>query len=161
MNLMNTSAHIGDAEQTSECSAQFGALCYRMHRGKTQILLITSRDTGRWVIPKGWPMAGKSGAQTAQQEAWEEAGVVGQIHDESLGNYSYSKRMQRRVDIPCAVQVFALRVEALKPDFPERRQRQRKWFNATKAARKVDETDLRKLLLDLDLRNIEPGLVAD
>ena len=65
---------------------QYGALCWRMHRGKVEVLLITSRDTGRWVIPKGWPIAGLAPAETAAREAWEEAGVEGDIADDGLGN---------------------------------------------------------------------------
>lgn len=161
MNLMTPKSGSDDA--ASEHAIQFGALCYRMHRGKVQVLLITSRDTGRWVIPKGWPMTGKTGAETARQEAWEEAGVNGTVDASGLGSYAYSKRLPRRGDLPCSVQVFALRVEALEADFPERSQRQRKWFSATKAARKVDEPELRQLLLDFDGSDeaTKASLVAD
>jgi 8-oxo-dGTP pyrophosphatase MutT (NUDIX family) len=68
-----------------EVRTQFGALCYRVRRGKTQILLITSRTRGRWIIPKGWPSEGLTPAQSALQEAWEEAGVTGRVQDVCLG----------------------------------------------------------------------------
>ncbi|MEN9850080.1 MAG: hypothetical protein RL128_243, partial [Pseudomonadota bacterium] len=69
------------ADRTMVARTQYGALCWRMHRGKVEVLLITSRDTGRWVIPKGWPIDGLAPAQTAAREAWEEAGVEGDIAD--------------------------------------------------------------------------------
>lgn len=125
---------------------QHAALCWRMHRGRVEVLLITSRDTGRWVIPKGWPMAGKTPAETAAQEAWEEAGVLGTVTASALGTFAYDKMRDCKEPLPCDVQVFALRVERLADKFPERKQRRRKWFDATKAARKVAEPQLRSLL---------------
>ena len=126
---------------------QFGALCWRMHRGEVQVLLITSRDTGRWVIPKGWPMADRSGYGAAVQEAWEEAGVEGKTGaDVPLGYYSYDKVIRPGEALPCMVAVYALRVARLRPKFPERHERRRKWFDADHAARKVAEPELRALL---------------
>ena len=130
------------------CAAQFGAICYRMHRGKVEVLLITSRDTGRWVVPKGWPISGLNAGETAAREAWEEAGVEGSVHSGPLGSFTYTKGRAGKSSVLCAVEVFALRVEAIKDRFPERKERQRKWFAAAKAARKVVEPDLRKLILD-------------
>lgn len=128
------------------CSTQFGAVCWRMHRNKVEVLLITSRDTGRWVIPKGWPMADRAAHEAAATEAWEEAGVRGDIADMSLGLFNYDKVLGPKKSIACKVEVFALRVAALHTDFPERKQRRRKWFAVEKAARKVDEPELRDLL---------------
>lgn len=125
---------------------QFAALCWRMRRDKVEVLLITSRDTGRWVIPKGWQMADKSGSGTAAQEAWEEAGVTGIIGEQALGRYGYDKVLTPDMHLPCAVSVYPLRVAALARKFPERSERRRKWFTAEKAARKVAEPDLRALL---------------
>lgn len=126
--------------------SQFAALCWRMQRGHVQVLLITSRDTGRWIIPKGWPIDGLDGAGSAAREAWEEAGVEGVIGEESVGYYSYDKVM-RGHSLPCMVGVFPLRVMRLADRFPERKQRRRKWFAAEKAARKVAEPELRALLI--------------
>jgi 8-oxo-dGTP pyrophosphatase MutT (NUDIX family) len=131
------------------CAPQYGALCWRLHRGKVEVLLITSRDTGRWVIPKGWPMKGMTPAQAAAREAWEEAGVQGETESLQLGSYAYDKAMAPKPPIACSVDVFPLRVKALKDRFPERKERRRKWFSAEKAARKVAETGLRSLILAL------------
>lgn len=138
-----------DAVQTlpaEACAVQSGALCWRMHRGRVEVLLITSRDTGRWVIPKGWEVAGLTPAQSAAREAWEEAGVKGEIDDTGLGLFRYDKVLPVPPVLSCQVQVFALRVRTLSDRFPERKQRRRKWFDAQKAARKVNEPELRGLL---------------
>ena len=132
-----------------KCPTQYGAICWRMHRGKVEVLLITSRDTGRWVIPKGWPMTGRSPAEAAAREAWEEAGVEGKVSDMGLGRFSYAKVYSAKRAIACDVEVFGLRVAKLVNDFPERKQRRRKWFAAEKAARKVNEPELRHLLANL------------
>lgn len=137
--------HQADAPDGGQLS-QHAALCWRMHRGGVEVLLITSRDTGRWIIPKGWPMSGKTAAQTAAQEAWEEAGVKGQIAEDALGHYAYDKLRTKLAPLPCGVSVFPLRVETVADKFPERKERRRKWFAAANAARKVDEPELRALL---------------
>ena len=77
-----TPLRIGGAVK-SESRTQFGALCFR--RSKTQkagveLLLVSSRDTGRWIIPKGWPMDRETPAAAAAMEAWEEAGVRGRVY---------------------------------------------------------------------------------
>ncbi|WP_442902504.1 NUDIX hydrolase [Frigidibacter sp. MR17.14] len=141
---------MADAETLRE---QVGALCYRSHRGKVEILLITSRDTGRWVIPKGGPMTGLGLPESAAEEAWEEAGVVGAIRTEALGSFAYPKRMRRTAPVPCRVAVFPLRVERLAERFPEKGQRRRKWFSPAKAAGKVDEPELARLIADF----VPPG----
>ena len=128
---------------------QFGALCWRMHRGRVEVLLITSRDTGRWVIPKGWPMAGKDAAEAAAQEAWEEAGVSGEVGADAVGFYGYDKTRKTKEALPCVVSVFPLRVEGLAKRFPERKERRRRWFGAEKAAKLVAEPELQALLARL------------
>ncbi|MBM3615096.1 MAG: NUDIX hydrolase [Alphaproteobacteria bacterium] len=147
----------GEAAELMAASAapartQYGALCWRMHRGKVEVLLITSRDTGRWVIPKGWPIAGLSPFETAAREAWEEAGVEGDVADQDLGVFDYEKSLGHKGSVTCSVQVFGLRVAELKGKFPERKERRRKWFDFEKAARKVPEPELRALLLALPNR---------
>ena len=125
---------------------QVGALCWRMHRGKLQVLLISSRDTGRWVIPKGWQDPGLGQTASAAREAWEEAGVRGTIAANPLGCFDYDKVLKTSLR-PCNVAVFALQVSSLSRRYPESKQRQRKWFDAAAAADLVIETDLRDLLL--------------
>lgn len=133
---------------------QYGALCYRIDDGKVQVLLITSRRTGRWILPKGWPMADRDGAGTARQEAWEEAGVVGACSRKNIGLYFYDKVMEEGDDIPCVVEVYPIRVRRLAGSFPERSQRRRKWFSPKKAANLVWEPELKQLL-----RKIDPKLL--
>ncbi|WP_233270544.1 NUDIX hydrolase [Chachezhania sediminis] len=136
-------------EMPTTNSTQFSALCYRMVRGKPEVLLVTSRGTGRWILPKGWPMEDRSPAETAQQEAWEEAGVKGKVHDESLGSFDYVKD-QGEADIQCRISVYPLKVQKMSDDYPEEGQRRRKWFSLRKAAEKVGEKQLRRILKNFD-----------
>lgn len=146
MKRSKASQFLADA---SNPRSQYAALCWRMHRGQVEVLLITSRDTGRWVIPKGWPMEGMEPAAAAAREAWEEAGVTGETVTEALGIYTYDKILKPGQSLPCAVSVYPLRVGELADKFPERKERRRKWFTAAKAARKVAEPELRELLAGL------------
>ena len=124
---------------------QYAALCYRRKKGVVEILLITSRGTGRWILPKGWAMKKESEPGTAAQEAYEEAGVVGQIDPTALGTFEFDKWVHG-MPVPCTVQVYPLKVERLDDDFPEKDQRQRKWFSIEEAAAKVDEPQLQDLI---------------
>ncbi len=119
-----------------------------MHKSGIQVLLVTSRDTGRWIIPKGWPIAGATDAGSAEREAWEEAGVLGKMLPLCLGVYAYDKVVVPGRSIPCVVAVYPLRVTELKKRFPERKQRRRKWFSLEDAIRKVAEPELRQILAE-------------
>lgn len=130
-------------------SLQVGALCLRVRDGKTQALLITSRDTGRWVIPKGWPMRGRSLPGAAKQEAWEEAGARGKIDKSSLGSFHYEKILDSGLGVPTDVVVFPMKVETLAKTYPEEHQRKRKWFATKEAAKLVDEEGLQEILRKL------------
>ena len=123
---------------------QVGALCLQPETGR--VLLVTSRGTGRWIIPKGWPMDGRSVGGAALREAWEEAGVRGQVEETAFGRYSYDKKLTRGLSAPVEVQVHLVRVEGLDKNFPERKQRQRRWFTPDEAAGLVDESGLARLL---------------
>lgn len=129
---------------------QFAALCFRKKAGEVEVLLITSRETQRWVVPKGWPMPGRSPVEAAETEAWEEAGVRGRMGQRSLGLYTYTKVLDRQVGLPCVVALFPLQVREVAKTFPERRQRRRKWFPLKKAATKVDEPELAALIAAFD-----------
>ncbi len=126
---------------------QIAALCWRKKRGQVEVLLITSRDTGRWVLPKGWPMDGRAAHEAAAIEAWEEAGVRGAISDQPLGRFQYDKQHPSKPTQRCEVTVYPLRVARLEPKFPERHERRRKWFSARKAAKAVHEAELTELIL--------------
>lgn len=145
------------ARPEAAVARQVAALCWRMRKGRAQVLLVTSRDTGRWVLPKGWPMAGLGPEAAAAREAWEEAGVEGKVTAEALGCYGYDKILRSRIALPCSVGVYPLRVQNLKGNFPERNQRRRKWFFAEEAARLVAEVELAALLERLAQ---EPELLA-
>lgn len=120
--------------------------------GELEILLITSRETRRWVIPKGWPIPGKSGPQTAAVEAYEEAGIRGYPLQQSIGSYRYDKRMGEGTDtIPCEVAVFQMRSFAQLKDWPERSQRRSRWFTRTQAASCVHEAELADLIVGLPM----------
>lgn len=123
---------------------QVGALCVQQDSGR--VLLVTSRGTGRWIIPKGWPMDGRSVGGAALQEAWEEAGVRGQVDETPFGRYAYDKKLTRGLSAPVEVQVHLIRVADLAKNFPERKQRQRRWFTPPEAAALVSEPGLAKLI---------------
>lgn len=127
---------------------QVAALCRNPKNGK--VLLITSRGTKRWIIPKGWPMPGRSLAAAAAQEAWEEAGVHGEVEERAMGSYHYDKWQDEGYTIPVQVQVFSLSADRLDDTFPETQQRRREWFTPTEAAARVDEPELKVMLARLD-----------
>ncbi len=128
-----------------EARLQFAALPYRLARGRVEVMLITSRETRRWLIPKGWPMPGRSSPEAAAQEALEEAGVTGRIEAEPLGTYDYLKRLKAGL-APCRVVVFALEVEAERETWPEQKQRERRWIDWKAAADAVHEPELSRLI---------------
>lgn len=128
---------------------QVAALCWRKYKGRKEVLLITSRDTGRWVVPKGWPIEGLSAAQAALQEAWEEAGVRADAEKARLvGRFSYVKGMDDGRFMPVEADLFKVRLREaeLHDRFPEARERRRVWVSPRKAAKLVDEPDLQDIL---------------
>jgi 8-oxo-dGTP pyrophosphatase MutT (NUDIX family) len=136
------------AERKRDVRSQFAALCYRFQKKKLQILLITSRGSGRWIVPKGWPIDGRTPAESAAIEAWEEAGVRGTSDGRCLGIYSYSKEETGSGEFPCVAMVFGIEVTELARDYPEAKQRERKWVSPKKAAKMVDEPELARILRD-------------
>lgn len=134
----------------SDVRTQFAALCYRVVDGKTQVLLITSRGSGRWIIPRGWPMDSKTPCEAALTEAWEEAGVTGKAYEISLGLYSYSRDIGEEKRVPCVAMVYPVKVKSLARKFPEAGQRKRKWMSPKKAAQAVQEPELAHILKGFD-----------
>lgn len=126
---------------------QFGALPYRFVRGELSVLLVTSRRTGRWVVPKGHPIRGLSPPASAAREALEEAGVEGVVTPRAIGAYPYRKRLFLGLWRRARVTVFPLRVEKLLETWPEASQRQRRWFVPDEAASVVQPSVLRDLIL--------------
>ncbi len=129
-----------------EPRSQFAALCFRRKKKGVEILLISSRDSERWIIPKGWPMDGKTPSEAAAVEAWEEAGVKGSTLDLCVGLYAYRKEIDGSDPVPCIVSVFPIEVKSLAEKYPEAGERRRKWFSPKKAASKVREPDLKAIL---------------
>lgn len=126
---------------------QVAALCYRDFGTERKILVVTSRGTGRWIIPKGWPMNGKNSAQAALQEAWEEAGVAkGEAQDTAVGQYRYDKVKAKGWTVPVEALVFPVKVKELADRFPEADQRKRKWVSTEEAANLVREPELKAIL---------------
>lgn len=134
-----------------EVRSQFGAIPWRLRDGKVEILLITSRRTKRWILPKGWPMHGQTPAEAAAMEAWEEAGVRGVASNGAVGFYSYHKEMEGD-DLPIIVAMFPLRVKKVLSAWPEKSERRRKWVSRKKAASLLSEPELRHLVLSFDPR---------
>jgi len=125
--------------------AQYAALPWR--RGENlEVLLITSRETGRWVIPKGWPMRGRSPAAAAAAEARQEAGLVGEIAKTPIGSYLYVKFGKTGRGTPCKVKVFPLKVTGQHESWREMGERTAHWFPADEAAGAVQERQLARLI---------------
>lgn len=134
---------------------QIAALPYRTEGtgidAPVRILLVTSRDSGRWVIPKGNPMQNMPAHQAAELEAKEEAGVQGLVCPTPLGSYRYRKRRRNGAALMIDVDVFPLSVSTELSAWKEQSQRERRWFSLTDAAQAVDEPDLRDLIRSFGL----------
>jgi 8-oxo-dGTP pyrophosphatase MutT (NUDIX family) len=113
---------------------QIAALPLRVYQSAPQVMLITSRETGGWIIPKGWPHKGLAPRAVAAREAYEEAGVRGKIRKRPFGTYRYEKRLSPEEGMICQVTVFLLEVEQQLDDWPEKRDRERCWLAPAEAA---------------------------
>ncbi len=136
---------LGERAKT-DLRTQFAALCYRVKNDKLQFCLITSRRSGRWIVPKGWPMNGQTPMDAAATEAYEEAGVRGKILPRPIGVFSYYK-VRSEDELPCIAVVYPLRVKKVLRTWPERKERTRKWVSRKKAAAMVDDVELGQIIL--------------
>ncbi|MFT5616469.1 MAG: 8-oxo-dGTP pyrophosphatase MutT (NUDIX family) [Granulosicoccus sp.] len=126
---------------------QVAALCYRETRSGKDVLLITSRDTGRWIVPKGWPIKGLNGSEAALREAWEEAGVKhATVNPTPVGQYDYVKGLDTGGKTTVRTQVYLAEVKSLEADYPEADERSRKWVAPKEAANMVQEPELQAIL---------------
>lgn len=126
---------------------QYAALAYRVcGRSRTEVMLVTSRETRRWIIPKGWPQKGKAPHHSAAREAFEEAGVVGTVGRHPVGSFPYEKRLKNGGIVVCEVRVFPLKVSGQSKQWPEKRQREVKWLSAREAADTVQEPMLSTII---------------
>ncbi len=126
-------------------SQQYAALPWRQAQ-QFEILLITSRQTRRWVIPKGWPIPAHSAAESAAQEAYEEAGIRGEMAVEAMGHYTYSKRLRGGARKRFRVDVFSMEVTEVLDQWPEAHQRARQWLSPEEALALVEEPQLAALI---------------
>lgn len=136
-----------EPDQESLRDRQVAALCYRT-APRLEILLVTSRETRRWVTPKGWPMKGKSDHAAAAVEAFEEAGVDGVVAEQALGTFGYDKVLKSTEIRAVTAALYPLEVVILRDHWPEKGQRERRWFTPAEAAETVQEPELAALILD-------------
>jgi len=129
---------------------QTAALCYKISSAKKiRILLITSRTTKRWIIPKGWPIRGHKNFKAAEAEAFEEAGATGKMLNFCVGKYSYIKSHEGK-GISCLVYVYPLLVRKLLDEYPESHQRKRRWVEISKASGLITEPELKNIMYQFD-----------
>jgi 8-oxo-dGTP pyrophosphatase MutT (NUDIX family) len=130
---------------------QSGALPWRLKRTKNaekaEVLLVTGRRSGRWMIPKGWPVEGKSMADSAAQEAFEEAGIKGKVDPRPIGTFRHVKQHLLLGRLEVDIQVHPMAVKRELGDWPERGERTRKWFKVEEAAQRVDSEELKVLIV--------------
>ena len=125
---------------------QVAALPFRISEaGRVEILILTSRDTGRFIIPKGWKKKGHRKPDAAALEAYEEAGVIGKVQRKPLGSYDYWKRGDSEFE-RLQVLVYPLLVTKQRRDWPEKGQRRMAWLSVEDAALLVDEPQLASLI---------------
>ena len=128
---------------------QSAAAVFRGSGDERELLLVTSRDTGRWIVPKGWIEAGEDGEEAALRETWEEAGLIGEVLPGGpVGHYRYIKQRPRRGDAICDVDVYLLKLLEEHDQWPERDERRRKWFPVAIAIGLIDEDGLKDVIRD-------------
>jgi len=131
----------------SATAKQYAALPYRKSRkGDLEVMLVTSRETRRWIIPKGWPLSGVEPHNLAALEAMEEAGLQGNVTEIAIGSFHYDKKRGDGSIVHCEVDTFLLEVVQQMPAWPEQDQRTTKWFAPEEAASLVQEPELRDLI---------------
>jgi len=125
---------------------QVGAFCFRAGPDRSaEILLVTTRGTRRWTIPKGWPIAGLKPHKAAEREAWEEGGVKGKAGKRAFGSYSYIKALPAG-RVPAIVDVYVLAATTTRAEFPEQEERDVLWLPPLEAALLVREPELKSLM---------------
>jgi 8-oxo-dGTP pyrophosphatase MutT (NUDIX family) len=129
--------------------------------GETVVMLVTSRDTRRWVLPKGWREPGRTAHEQAGREAFEEAGLIGEVEATPIGCYAYEKRLPGGRSVRCEVEVFAMRVDRQLEQWPEQAERETAWFTLGQAAMEVAEEGLVVLLLRLAAPPLDAAPTAE
>lgn len=127
---------------------QSAVVPFRKRKKNLEVMLITSRDTGRWVLPKGHVEGNLSAAKSAEKEAYEEAGIKGFVHKSKIGTYEYAKS-EYSEDKLCRVKVFPMEVHKELSKWPEQNERTRMWVKPKEASKLVHEDDLAAILRKL------------
>lgn len=155
--LLKQLASVPDMLFTSSFRQQYAALCFRRidDSGQIEVVVVTTRDSGRWVIPKGWPMKKKKPHEAAAIEAWEEAGVRGEVKKKPVGRYTYLKLLDDGDVVPCVVDVFQVEVTEISGHFKEKGERRIDWVSPDEAARRVREIELKSLLVEFQPKPIK------
>lgn len=135
--------------QTSKTLTQVAALPFVEIGTRIEILLITTRRRGRWIIPRGWPVEGMSFALAAAREAIQEAGVEGMVGEASIGDYIYQKRSGTGYRVPCRVFVYPLQVTHQRLDWREKDERGHRWCDISTAVSLVRQDALADFLSGL------------
>jgi 8-oxo-dGTP pyrophosphatase MutT (NUDIX family) len=157
---MGSTRHPGTAASPLDVLHQAGAIPYSVIDGEVHVLLVTSRGSGRWLIPKGNIDPGLTPAEAAAKETYEEAGIRGKIAtDTPLGFFTAFKTLKSGEERPVTVEVYALLVDRQLKRWPEAKEREACWMTASDAARSVKEPGLARLLLRLK-EIIEPENAA-
>ena len=125
---------------------QYAALPFIVTAGRTEVLLITSRESHRWIIPKGWPKKSLAAHKLAALEAFEEAGIAGHVSKLPIGRFKYIKIHGNNSKSKCDVEVFGLEVDRQYLEWPEKGEREYRWMSVKKASGLVKEKELKKLL---------------
>lgn len=150
LTLLQQLAAVPEKLFTGAFRQQYAALCFRYagNGEDVEILLVTSRTSGRWIIPRGWPMKRKKPHEAAAIEAWEEAGVRGRVKKNAVGRYTYLKMLDNGDVVPCMVDVFQIEVTEAETSFKEHGERLLEWVRPDEAARRVRDIELKSLLVD-------------
>lgn len=121
---------------------QIAALCHRMREGKVEVLLVTSKSTRRWILPKGWPILSRRAHRTAAIEAFEEAGVTGRVHKNPFASFSSYKGGEAGLKLRTEILVFLVDVESETEEFPDSAERDVRWVSIKDAVRMTNEPGL-------------------
>jgi 8-oxo-dGTP pyrophosphatase MutT (NUDIX family) len=148
---LKTSALKIDPQAADAAREQYAALPWRRDDdGRVEVLLITSRETRRWIIPKGWPKADEGPRASALREAFEETGVKGVVSAKPLGEYHYEKLLKNGRSQRVGVTVYALETTRERKSWPEKLVREKMWITPDVAAGLVDEPELQALIAGFD-----------
>ncbi|WCK16198.1 NUDIX hydrolase [Agrobacterium tumefaciens] len=163
LTLLQQLAAVPEKLFTGSFRQQYAALCFRYTGSgeEIEILVVTSRTSARWIIPRGWPMKRKKPHEATAIEAWEEAGVRGRVRKDAVGRYTYLKMLDNGDVVPCVVDVFQIEITGEETSFKERGERLLEWVRPDEAARRVREIELKSLLVDFRPRGKRKRLTEE